>query len=55
MQDEHTVAQSLAAEGIADYPQDLRELSAAELQRLFAFRLSDSNGDHGQNNMISES
>jgi hypothetical protein len=40
MQDETTVAQILAAEGIADYPQDLRQLSAAELQRLFAFSSS---------------
>jgi hypothetical protein len=40
MQDEHTVAQLLAAEGIADYPQDLRQLSAAELLRLFAFASS---------------
>ncbi len=35
-----TVAQILAAEGIADYPQDLRQLSAAELRRLFAFTSS---------------
>ena len=40
MPDETAVAQILAAEGIADYPQDLRELSAAELQRLFAFTSS---------------
>lgn len=40
MHKETTVAQILAAEGIADYPQDLRELSAAELQRLFAFTSS---------------
>jgi len=40
MQDEKTVAQILAAEGIADYPQDLRQLSAAELRRLFAFASS---------------
>jgi len=32
MQDAETVAQILAAEGIADYPQDLRQLSAAELR-----------------------
>ena len=37
---ETTVAHILAAEGIADYPQDLRQLSAAELQRLFAFTSS---------------
>ena len=37
---EHTVAQILAAEGIADYPQDLRQLSAAELRTLFAFASS---------------
>lgn len=35
-----TVAQILAEEGIADYAQDLRELSAAELQRRFAFTSS---------------
>ena len=35
-----TTAQRLAAEGIADYPQDLRQLSAAELRRLFAFASS---------------
>jgi hypothetical protein len=35
-----TTAQRLAAEGIADYPQDLRQLSAAELRRLFAFTSS---------------
>ncbi len=40
MPDEITLAQILAAEGIADYAQDLRELSAAELQRLFAFTSS---------------
>ncbi|MBI3280370.1 MAG: hypothetical protein HYZ57_11075, partial [Acidobacteria bacterium] len=40
MQDEHTVAQRLLAEGIADYPEDLRQLSAAELRRLFAFASS---------------
>jgi hypothetical protein len=37
MQTPPTTAQRLAAEGIADYPQDLRQLSAAELRRLFAF------------------
>jgi hypothetical protein len=37
---EKTVAQILAAEGIADYPQDLRQLSAAELRALFAFASS---------------
>jgi len=35
-----TTAQLLAAEGIADYTQDLRQLSAAELRRLFAFASS---------------
>ena len=40
MQAAKTVAQILAAEGIADYPQDLRQLSAAELRRLFAFTSS---------------
>ena len=35
-----TTAQRLAAEGIADYPQDLRQLSAEELRRLFAFTSS---------------
>ena len=35
-----TTAQRLAAEGIADYTQDLRQLSAAELRRLFAFASS---------------
>jgi hypothetical protein len=40
MQEEKTVAQILAAEGIADYAQDLRQLSAAEILRLFAFASS---------------
>jgi hypothetical protein len=40
MPEEHTVAQLLAAEGITDYPQDLRQLPAAELRRLFAFASS---------------
>ena len=40
MQVEHTVAQILAAEGIADCAQDLRQLSEAELRRLFAFASS---------------
>src|SRR2546428_13149348 len=40
MQTEKTVAQILAAEGIADYPQDLRQLSAEELRALFAFASS---------------
>jgi hypothetical protein len=40
MQDGKTVAHILAAEGIADYAQDLRQLSAAELRRLFAFASS---------------
>ena len=35
-----TTAQSLAAEGITDYAQDLRQLSAAALLRLFAFTSS---------------
>jgi hypothetical protein len=40
MQEAKTVLQILAAEGIADYAQDLRQLSAAELLRLFAFASS---------------
>lgn len=44
---EKTVAQILAAEGIADYAQDLRQLSAAELPRLFALaRSSKINATH---------
>ena len=35
-----TTAQILAAEGIADSAQDLRQLSAAERRRLFAFASS---------------
>jgi hypothetical protein len=35
-----TMAQTLAAEGIADYTQDLRQLSAVELRGLFAFASS---------------
>src|SRR5437016_14596635 len=35
-----TTPQILAAEGIADYAQDLRQLSAAELLGLFAFASS---------------
>jgi len=35
-----TTAQTLAAEGIADYAQDLRQLSAKELRALFAFASS---------------
>jgi hypothetical protein len=35
-----TTAQRLAAEGIADYAQDLRQLSAQELRTLFAFASS---------------
>jgi hypothetical protein len=35
-----TTAQRLAAEGIADYAQDLRQLSATELRALFAFASS---------------
>ena len=37
---EHTVAQILAAEGISNSAEDLRQLSAAELRRLFAFASS---------------
>jgi len=40
MPEQHPVAQILAAEGMADYAQDLRQLSAAELRRLFAFASS---------------
>jgi hypothetical protein len=40
MREKRSVAEILAAEGMADYAQDLRELSAAELQRLFAFTSS---------------
>lgn len=40
MPTENTVAQILATEGIADYAQDLRQLSAEELGRLFAFASS---------------
>jgi hypothetical protein len=40
MQDENTVAKLLAAEGIADHAQDLRQLSAEELRALFAFASS---------------
>jgi hypothetical protein len=40
MQEAKTVPQILAAEGIADYAEDLRQLSAAELLRLFAFASS---------------
>lgn len=40
MQAEQTITQILAAEGIADYPQDLRQLSAAELRERFAFASS---------------
>jgi hypothetical protein len=35
-----TTAQTLAAEGIADYAQDLRQLSAVQLRGLFAFASS---------------
>jgi len=35
-----TTAQRLAAEGITDYAEDLRQLSAAELLALFAFTSS---------------
>jgi len=35
-----TTVQRLAAEGIADYAQDLRQLSAKELRALFAFASS---------------
>ena len=37
MQAEKTVAQILAADGIADYAHDRRQLPAAELRWLFAF------------------
>jgi hypothetical protein len=40
MQNKQTVAKILAAEGIADYAQDLRQLSAAELRARFAFTSS---------------
>lgn len=40
MQTPPTTTQILAAEGIADYAQDLRQLSAAELLGLFAFASS---------------
>jgi hypothetical protein len=40
MQEEKTVAQILAAEGMADYAQDLRQMSAEELLRRFAFARS---------------
>jgi hypothetical protein len=40
MQAEKRVAQILAAEGIAEYAQDLRQMSAEELLRRFAFARS---------------
>jgi hypothetical protein len=40
MQEKKTITQILAAEGIADYAEDLRQLSAAELRRRFAFASS---------------
>lgn len=40
MPEEHTVPQILAAEGIADSVQDLRQLSATELRERFAFASS---------------
>jgi hypothetical protein len=40
MQETTTVSQILAAEGIADAAEDLRQLSAAELRRRFAFARS---------------
>jgi len=40
METTKTIAQILADEGIADSAQDLRQLSAAELRRLFAFASS---------------
>lgn len=40
MPEEHTVAQILVAEGIADVAQDLRQLSATELRERFAFASS---------------
>jgi hypothetical protein len=40
MQDATTVSQILAAEGITDAAEDLRQLSAAELRQRFAFASS---------------
>jgi hypothetical protein len=40
MQAEKSMAQILAAEGIAEYAQDLRQMSAEELLRRFAFARS---------------
>jgi hypothetical protein len=40
MQDAETVAQILAEEGIADYGQDLRSMSAEDLRRHFVFASS---------------
>ncbi len=40
MDDEDLLSHLLTGEGIRNYPQDLRELSAEELRRLFAFASS---------------
>ena len=40
MDDEDLISHLLTGEGIRNYPQDLRQLSAAELRRLFAFASS---------------
>ena len=40
MYDEDLISHILTGEGIRNYPQDLRQLSAAELRRLFAFTSS---------------
>ena len=40
MQEKQTVARILVAEGIADYAQDLRQMSAEDLRALFAFASS---------------
>ena len=44
METPSTTAQLLAAEGIADYAQDLRQLSPAALRDLFAFASSGKMG-----------
>lgn len=46
MQDEQTVAQILVAEGIADYPQDLRQLFAAAQPCALVPRRSDPAPQH---------
>ena len=40
MDDADRLAHILTREGMRNYPQDLRQLSAAELRRLFAFASS---------------